>query len=86
MTRMSLSVKERNMSCWGGESKELGFSGSRKKERARRRQQLRFRTYRAKNRQPAATRKRFPKPERKNPPDSGTHSTHASSVFFCFPL
>lgn len=24
-------------------------------------------------------------PERKNPPELGTHRTHASSVFFCFP-
>lgn len=26
------------------------------------------------------------RPERKNPPESGTHLTHASSASFCFPL
>lgn len=67
-----------------GDGVSLGREEGRGKETAA--LQPCFCTYRAGRRQPAATRKHFSLPERKDPPEPGTHQTHASLVSFCFPL
>lgn len=79
------------MEPWNWTVKELNVPrgvrrGVEEKERqgTRRRPQPGFCTYRAGERQPAATRKRFTSPQRKDPPEAGPNRTHAAFLSFCF--